>query len=729
MREIINLSNNNDWFDDFDEESKNMMENIQFLNLSSDFQNRISNNFRGTPEQINKSRTPNLNNPFGKDSIFYKAKEGSLRLFLEDRSLYQQAKNKFNDIDLENILINVADSDEIDDLPYFCKKRNRIRVVQHTIGDSFEKYFENFIDIKTKKLETYFDNFIWFEEGNNSNVICFHFFVSNNHIKEIICTMGSDIFDCLKSKSNINASGGFTVKNDEDEYVVNPALDKFKNDIVDRLKKFYYNEEVFLNVKLPIRTEKVIEALDQEFKAEGDYQRTVDWIFEKMEITTTLKDFVNDLKDDSKNIESYRFEESRYLPFHPNFDPVFNDSLLKAFGINPMVKIEDYFFEFEKEDIEKFKLVEKEVNWVYGFNAFFCGLWNGIIDTVDGFILLIPELYEIFTDRARLKVFLNLIKELFEHITELMGKTEEWELKNSSYSVYRYEYFQTYGLTIIMSLFLPVPKLAQSGKTSEAFKLFTQAGRTFVESEIVLTAYRFGLRVEKTSNEWRLYFYDILLSSGSKEKIANRIGNIMEVAAKNPNIVFKLLSEWKLEKLVNVKKGKGIKGFPKESFVAVQKKLYNANIAQAEFKVYYNGKTIVKELKAYSGSNIGELDGFGFSKSPNLRSNELKSNFSEVINGNITGRFLDTESKIFREFEDAHLKGIMKELGAKSTDQLRIKVSLQTILDPCNVCQGQMSKFQKLYNAKIKIFSSGAKDGYIFKKMYPKLHVDKPLKK
>lgn len=728
MREIINLSNNNDWFDDFDEESKNMMENIQFLNLSSDFQNRINNNFRGTPEQINKTRTPNLNNPFGKDSIFYKAEEGSLRLFLEDRNLYQQAKNEFNDIDLENILINVADSDEIDDLPYFCKKGNRIRVVQHTIGDSFEKYFENFIDIKTKKLETYFDNFIWFKEGNDSNVICFHFFVSNNHIKEIICTMGSDIFDCLKSKTNVNASGGFTVKNDEDEYVVNPVLSEFKNDIVDRLKKFYYNEEVFLNVKLPIQTEKVIEALDQEFKAEGDYQRTVDWIFEKIEITTTLKDFVNNLKDDSKKIQSYRFEESRYLPFHPNFDPVFNDSLLKAFGINPMVKIEDYFLEFEKEDIEKFKLVEKEVNWVYGFNAFFCGLWNGIIDTVDGFILFIPELYEIFTDRAKFKAFLNLIKELFEHITELMGKIEEWELKNSSYSVYRYEYFQTYALTIIMSLFLPTPKLAGAGKSAEALKFFTQAGRTFVESEVILTAYRFGLRVEKTSNEWRLFFYDILLSSGSKEKIANRIGNIMEVAAKNPNIVFRLLPEWKLKKLIDVKRGKGIKGLPKENFLAVQKKLYNKNIATAEFKVYYNGKTIVKELKAYSGNNISILDGLGFSKSPNLRTGELKSKFSEVIKGNITGRFLDTESKIFREFEDVHLKGIMQELGAKSTDQLRIQVELQTILDPCNVCQGQMSKFQNLYNAKIKIYSSGAEDGEKLLELYPKLEVKKPLK-
>ncbi len=29
----------------------------------------------------------------------------------------------------------------------------------------------------------------------------------------------------------------------------------------------------------------------------------------------------------------------------------------------------------------------------------------------------------------------------------------------------------------------------------------------------------------------------------------------------------------------------------------------------------------------------------------------------------------------------------MKKLGATTTDELKIEVELQTILDPCNVCQ------------------------------------------
>jgi hypothetical protein len=71
----------------------------------------------------------------------------------------------------------------------------------------------------------------------------------------------------------------------------------------------------------------------------------------------------------------------------------------------------------------------------------------------------------------------------------------------------------------------------------------------------------------------------------------------------------------------------------------------------------------------------------------------------------------------------------MKQLGAKSANELQIEVELQTILDPCSVCQGQMSKFQKLYNADIKIYSSGAKKGKILEELYPRLKVEKPIKK
>lgn len=41
--------------------------------------------------------------PFGKESIFYKAKKGSFRSHLEEKQKYATVKNLFKDIDLEEI--------------------------------------------------------------------------------------------------------------------------------------------------------------------------------------------------------------------------------------------------------------------------------------------------------------------------------------------------------------------------------------------------------------------------------------------------------------------------------------------------------------------------------------------------------------------------------------------------------------------------------------------------
>lgn len=44
-----------------------------------------------------------LESPFGKESVFYKAVEGSFRSFLEKKGKYITVKKNFNDIDLEKI--------------------------------------------------------------------------------------------------------------------------------------------------------------------------------------------------------------------------------------------------------------------------------------------------------------------------------------------------------------------------------------------------------------------------------------------------------------------------------------------------------------------------------------------------------------------------------------------------------------------------------------------------
>ncbi len=114
---------------------------------------------------------------------------------------------------------------------------------------------------------------------------------------------------------------------------------------------------------------------------------------------------------------------------------------------------------------------------------------------------------------------------------------------------------------------------------------------------------------------------------------------------------------------------------------------------------------------------------------PRRRSGESIADFIDKIDGIEIRRFLDTESKILREFEDVHLKQIMQDLGVNSANELRIEVELQTILDPCKICQGQIDKFQKIYNAEIKVLSSGAEKTKDLIDLYPKFEVINPKKK
>ncbi|MCT4331163.1 hypothetical protein HZP13_15720 [Elizabethkingia anophelis] len=70
----------------------------------------------------------------------------------------------------------------------------------------------------------------------------------------------------------------------------------------------------------------------------------------------------------------------------------------------------------------------------------------------------------------------------------------------------------------------------------------------------------------------------------------------------------------------------------------------------------------------------------------------------------------------------------MNQFEAKSANDLRIDVELQTILDPCPICQKQMRTFEAKYNTKIDIFSSGANDGEKLNELYPKLKIREPKK-
>lgn len=574
------------------------------------------------------------------------------------------------------------------------------------------------------------NNAFWYLEGKDASLILFHFFSNPNDKKVdyVVCNMGSDIFDCLKLNTNLVSTGGYIIEDRDKKKKVNSVLDVFKKDIADKILTMYQDNPKFGHFRVDY--DKILAAMDLEFQAEANYQNIIDTIFDKIGITYCLKFFIDQFRDASKVMVKHRFNENNYLPSSSNFDPLINEEFFRAFGFNTQIPIEKYAI--SQEEIEYYKIKEKEINWVYAENASICGAWNAMVDTADGLAMLLPSLYEILTDRAMFKKFFHLIMDLVDNLPKLKEMITKYDLENSQGSIYKYNYQQCYELMMLITLFLPLPKIGKGGKASEVLEeLSAWLAKYSAKSELILLAYKLGLRVEKTGQEWELICNKVKIMKGTKEKVLDRIEHITEVAAKNPKFVMRNLSLGRLEALVDVKKALGtfLKGLSKEERLLVQSELYNSNIAFSKFKISFKGKTVFLDLKAYAGKNISKLDKFDFCKSPNLRSGELKSNFAEMIDGGFTNRFLDTESKIFREFEDIHLKEVMNQLGAKSANDLKIEVELQTILDPCNVCQGQMSVFQAKYNAEIKIFSSGAKKTENLNKLYPKFTVEKPLKK
>lgn len=616
----------------------------------------------------------------------------------------------------------------------FCSEK-KYRLIETSPDQDSNFSFQNFLLQSTYKVvKNSLNNAFWYLEGEDSNLILFQFFSNPNNedVEFVVCNLGSDIFDCLKLDTNLHLSstGGYVIEDKNNRKIINPVLDPFKKNTVDKILGMYRENSKFKHYRVDIN--KLINAIDLEFFAEAGYQNVIDTIFNKLGITTALKFFIDQFRETSKEIEKYRLQEYNYLPYTSNFSPLINDSIFKFFGINTKVPIENYYI--SKEDIEYYNIKEKEVNWIYVENASFCGIWNALVDTADGLIMLLPSLYEICTDRAMLKKFFRLILELIHNFPKLKDMLTQYDLENSSGSIYKFNYQRCYELMMIITLFLPIPKGGKGGRATHILEeLSIWLANYPIKNEIILLTYKLGLKVEKTADEWAIIYGEVKIFRGTKEKVMQRMEHIGKVAKENPKFVMRNLSLGRLEDLVDVKKGLGgfLKGLSKEDQLIVQSKLFSKNIAFAKFKVSYNGKTVVVDLKAYSNKNINQLNSFSFAKSADLRSGEKIEDFIDyaVKNPNGQSRFQDTENKIFREFEDVHLKNIMKQLGAKSANDLKIEVELQTILDPCPVCSKQMKSFEAKYNAEINIFSSGAKNTESLNNLYPRYIVENPFKK
>lgn len=327
---------------------------------------------------------------------------------------------------------------------------------------------EALISYTYEDLKNTLNNAYWFLEGEDSNLIVFHLF-SNPNTKEVefvACNLGSDIFDCLKlNTENLISTGGYVIKDKEGKEIINPILNVFKQDVANNILGIYRDKENFNHYSLS--RDKIINAIDKEIFAEYMYQKVVDYLFEGL--GTSLKFFVDQFRDISKNIEQYRLSESSYLPDVNGFDPILNGALLKAIGVNTTIPVEKYTY--SQEDLEYYQIKEKQIDWTLCINAEFCGLWNALVDTVDGFVMLLPSLYEILSDRATFKKFFRIVIDFLMMTPQEVGDIiTAYDFENSKGSIYRLSYQQCYEISMILTLFLPLPKIGKAGKASQALE-------------------------------------------------------------------------------------------------------------------------------------------------------------------------------------------------------------------------------------------------------------------
>lgn len=389
--------------------------------------------------------------------------------------------------------------------------------------------WQNLMNYSYNELKNTLNNSYWFLEGEDSNLMTFHLF-SNPDKKEVefvACNLGSDIFDCLKlNNENLISTGGYVIKDKAGKEIINPVLDVFKQNLANRISEIYFSKSDFN--RFVLSKAKIINAIDKEIFTEYNYQKVVGFLFDEM--GAPLKFFIDQFRNEFKHIEEYRLSEKSYLPDVNGFNPILNGALLKAIGVNTTIPIEKYTY--SKEDLEYYQIKEKQVDWVYAINAEFCGFWNALVDTADGLAMLLPSMYQILSDRATFKQFFRVIVDFLMMTPQEIGDMlSEYDFEKSKGSIYRLSYQQCYEISMILSLFLPSPKIGKAGKAPEAIgEISAWLANFSTKNELVLLAYKMGLRVERTAGEWQLVFGKYKLLKGSREKVLKMVEDIGEMS-------------------------------------------------------------------------------------------------------------------------------------------------------------------------------------------------------
>jgi len=650
---------NTNIFDDFDEQSQEETQSNNFLSLEDIQQGFVGNDpFAGIRSNKSLREVTNeiaLESPFRERSLLYTPEETDEKI-INQPTLAQYIKKEKIDISREQFLKLDANNTFIENI----KKQYNNDLLCGKFLTNISVHTYSGVNAAKKRLETYSNNYTWFFEEDPKAL---NFFVYTtpftDKITDIVVDIGSDFFDCIKS-ANIS-------KEEAIGYLIEAFQLSFKK---------------LENKDLSYRLNDLKDAIDNEFKAEEDYQELVNSLIAIFSSQEAVQLVLGLSKEWSNDLKQYKIDKRHYLPEEKDFEPLFfkvvknelkNDSFVST-------ELQDYIQDFIEAD-------------AHAINAYICGMINAVIDEGKSITELPQFIYNILTNRGTLKTFIRTIKQVLnnklEFVLKILKTQKELHFNGSLYQ-FCYQFGYDVGFIMIGVITVGLGKIVKFKNVA----LFFIKLKKVANNKLFNLAYKAGCAIEVDGKQLILTYNGTIIAKGTVEKLTKKLEKLIEIKRRNPNVGYAFIGSKRLDNLIALRRS--------------HKSLYNANIATMTVRIKETGKPVrVLEFKAQSGPT----NKVGGSKKAKERFLNEESNH---LDNNGVKRWNDSENKMIRDLEDNYLKGL-------NIEKVKIEVEIHSIYHPCNKCQQVISNFQVYYNAKVKVFSTEVPDNNDFIKKYPSL--------
>ena len=120
-------------------------------------------------------------------------------------------------------------------------KEKRMTIIETAPDkDSGIDNYTAFLESDYERLKNTMNNAFWFLEGKDSNLMLFHLFSNHKEreVEEVVCNLGSDIFDNIKLYTKVFSTGGYLIESGGKK-TVNPELNEFKKNVSQQVLDIY----------------------------------------------------------------------------------------------------------------------------------------------------------------------------------------------------------------------------------------------------------------------------------------------------------------------------------------------------------------------------------------------------------------------------------------------------------------------------------------------------------